>query len=408
MLADPPDADWPSFRRTIAELFETMRAGMPPGRAVTATRLNGESEMYSHRKFLPVLLPAIALVTIAATVAAEEAPEERRFGIEAQSPQLYDLVDRNAQPELLGDRYGLTEGPLWMDDEDGGFLLFTDMISNVIYRWTPGHGTSVFLDEAGYSGDNIDNAGFQAMRGRMRVILIGPNGLTLDPQGRVVWCAMPDRRVMRLEADGTRTVVAEKYDGKRFSGPNDVVYRSDGTLYFTDSIFGLRGAEHGRQSPYRELPFNGVFMVRNGTVSLLVKDAALGGDPNGIALSPDEKYLYVSADYNRIMRYELNDDGTLGAGSVFRDGETSDGMKVDRLGNVYTTAVWEGEVRITSPEGKRLGVIRLPGSSAEPQAQVCATNLAFGDADSKGLYITACEHVYRLQMKVAGIRPASP
>jgi pyruvate/2-oxoglutarate dehydrogenase complex dihydrolipoamide acyltransferase (E2) component len=92
-------------------------------------------------------------------------------------------------------------------------------------------------------------------------------------------------------------------------------------------------------------------------------------------------------------------------GSVFVDGETSDGMKVDQRGNVYTTAVWEGEVRITSPEGKRLGVIYLPIIDREPQAQICATNVAFGDADSKGLYITACEHVYRLQMKVAGVRP---
>jgi sugar lactone lactonase YvrE len=115
----------------------------------------------------------------------------------------------------------------------------------------------------------------------------------------------------------------------------------------------------------------------------------------------------VSADYKRIMRYVVHADGTLGEGIVFVDGETSDGMKVDQKGNVYTTAVWDGEVRITSPEGKRLGVIHLPKIDREPQAQICATNVAFGDADSKGLYITACEHNYRLQMKVAGVRPIS-
>lgn len=353
-------------------------------------------------KFVAAILALICTVNV---FADEPASAVRDFSIEVLAPEMHELVSSDAKLELLDDRYGLTEGPLWMDSDDGGYLLVTDLIANAIFKWTPEEGTSVFLDEAGYTGDDINNAGFQAMRGRMRVILIGPNGLTLDPQGRPVWCAMPDRRVMRLEEDGSRTVVAEKYNGKRFSGPNDLVYRSDGTLYFTDSIFGLRGAESGQQSPYREIPYNGVFMVRNGEVSLLVKDSELGGDPNGIALSPDESVLYVSADYNRIMRYELNADGTLGTGTVFIDGETSDGMKVDQRGNVYTTAVWEGEVRITSPEGKRLGVIYLPRIDREPRVQICATNVAFGDADSKGLYITACEHVYRLQMKVAGVRP---
>jgi len=354
--------------------------------------------------FNPVLL-AIFFVPIVLGDTARSA--ERDFRIEVLSPEMNELVSPDAELELLGDRYGLTEGPLWMDDSDGGFLLFTDLVSDVIYKWAPGQGTSVFLENAGYSGDDINNAGFQAMRGRMRVVLIGPNGLTLDPQGRPVWCAMPDRRVFRLESDGSRTIVAETFNGKRFSGPNDLVYRSDGILYFTDSIFGLRGAENNQQSPLRELPYNGVFMVTNGEAVLLEKDKELGGDPNGIALSPDERYLYVSADYNRVMRYELNDDGTLGAGVVFIDGETSDGMKVDQRGNLYTTAVWEGEVRVTSPEGKRLGVIYLPQIDDEPKVQICATNVAFGDADSKGLYITACEHVYRLQMKVPGVRPGN-
>jgi len=359
------------------------------------------------RRSLNLVPTVLAFFTASIALADETDSSAREFRIETFKPEMNELVSNDAELELLGDRYGLTEGPLWMDDGQGGFLLFTDLISDAIFKWTPAEGNSVFLDDAGYSGDDINNAGFQAMRGRMRVILIGPNGLTLDPQGRLVWCAMPDRRVMRLEKDGTRTVVAEKYNGKRFSGPNDLVYRSDGTLYFTDSIFGLRGAESQQESPYREIPYNGVFMVKNGDVTLLVKDAELGGDPNGVALSPDERYLYVSADYNRIMRYELKKDGTLGEGKVFIDGETSDGMKVDQRGNVYTTAVWEGEVRVTSPEGHRLGVIYLPRVDTEPRVQICATNVAFGDADSKGLYITACEHVYRLQMKVPGVRPVS-
>ena len=194
-------------------------------------------------------------------MADDPEPVAREFSIEKLSPALDELLSADAELDLLGDRYGLTEGPLWVDDDAGGHLLFTDLISNAIFKWTESEGTSVFLDEAGYSGDDINNAGFQARRGRMRVILIGPNGLTADPQGRPVWCAMPDRRVMRLEPDGSRTVLAETYQGKRFSGPNDLVFRSDGILYFTDSIFGLRGAESGQQSPYREIPYNGVFMV---------------------------------------------------------------------------------------------------------------------------------------------------
>src|SRR5690606_16974174 len=286
--------------------------------------------------------------------------------------------------------------------------LFADLISDVIYKWAPKEGTTVFLEKAGYSGPNIYTAGTQTIRGRMHVLLIGPNGVTLDREGRVVWCASPDGRIMRLEKDGSRTVIAEKFQGKRFSGPNDLVYRSDGLLYFTETIWGLRSARGPEAGgPPRELPITGLFLVRkNGEISLLGDDKALGGMPNGLAFSPDEKYLYANADDKRVWRYEVRPDGSLTNGVVFIDGEGSDGIKVDERGNVYTTnGAGPGEVRITSPEGVRLGTLKLPILNREPQAQICATNVAFGDADSKGLYITACEAVYRVQMKVAGIRP---
>jgi gluconolactonase len=139
---------------------------------------------------------------------------------------------------------------------------------------------------------------------------------------------------------------------------------------------------------------------------LLVNDTQLGGMPNGLAFSPDEKYLYANADDKRIMRYEVKRGGTLGAGTVFVDGEGSDGIKVDTKGNVYTTTgAGPGEVRIFSPAGVRVGTIKLPVQNREPRAQICATNVAFGDRDGKGLYITACEHVYRVQMEVEGLRP---
>ena len=348
------------------------------------------------------IIPAAILLLISYGASAQE----RFFTIEQNSPGLEKLIAPGAELELLGDRYGLTEGPLWVDSDDGGYLLFADLISNVIYKWAAKSGTSVFLDDAGYSGPDKYFAGTQTIRGRMHVLLIGPNGITLDAQGRIVWCASPDRRIMRLEKDGSRTVITEKYKGKRFSGPNDLVYRSDGTLYFTETIWGLRGVGGGHTSPYRELTTTGLFMVKNGETSLLVDEKELGGMPNGLAFSPDEKYLYANADYNRMMRYDVKPDGTLTNGKVFANGEGSDGIKVDERGNVYTTSgAGPGEVRITSPEGVRIGTLKLPILNREPRAQICATNVAFGDADSKGLYITACEHVYRVRMLVAGIRP---
>lgn len=355
---------------------------------------------------LRAIPPALVAVFAAGTALAEEAPTERFFAIERNAPGMEELISPGAQLELLGDRYGLTEGPVWVDSEDGGYLLFADLISNVIYKWAPKEGTTVFLEDAGYTGNDIYTTGTQTLRGRMHVLLIGPNGITLDPEGRVVYCASPDGKIMRLEKDGSRTVIADKYQGMRFSGPNDLVYRSDGALFFTETIWGLRGVRGGHTSPIRELPFTGVFMVKDGETSLLVKDEELGGMPNGIAFSPDEKHLYVNADYNAIMRYDVEPDGSLTNGMTFIDGEGSDGIKVDELGNVYTTTgAGPGDVRITSPDGVRIGTIKLPVFNREPRVQICATNVAFGDSDSKGLYITACEHVYRVQMKVAGIRP---
>jgi gluconolactonase len=352
------------------------------------------------------LVSSVSFAPSHAMAQANGLPAEHFFTIEQRAPGLQELIKPGAEWQLIGDRYGLTEGPVWVDDSSGGYLLLADLISNVIYKWAPKEGTSVFLENAGYSGDDILSVGTQTLRGRMHVLLIGPNGITLDSQGRVVYCASPDRRVMRLEKDGRRTVIADKFEGKRFSGPNDLVYRSDGTLYFTDTIWGLRGARDKLRSNERELPFTGIFAVKDGKASLLVNDEQLGGMPNGLAFSPDEKFLYANADDKRIMRYPVKTDGTLGQGTVFVDGEGSDGIKVDVKGNVYTTTgAGPGEVRIFSPAGVRVGTIKLPVSNREPRAQVCATNIAFGDRDGKTLYITACEHVYRVRMEVEGVRP---
>jgi gluconolactonase len=350
---------------------------------------------------------ALAILGAAAGARAQTPPPvmERPFEIVRLDPALDAVLSPKAKAERLADGFGLTEGPVWVREGAGGYLLFSDLISNVIYKWSPQQPVSVFLEKAGYTGDDINNAGTQTRRGRMAVLLIGPNGETLDREGRLVYCASPDGTVVRLERDGTRTVLAARYQGKRFNGPNDLVIRSDGALYFTDSDFGLRGS---RNSPLKELPFNGVYLVKDGTVTLLVDDKALGGFPNGITMSPDEKFLYLSSGFTKMWRYEVKPDGTLGEGKVFFEGGEGivDGMKTDVRGNLYSTGgAGPGAIRISSPEGKHLGTIHLPVSAREPREQICATNVAFGDADGKSLYITACEALYRVRVNIPGVRP---
>ncbi len=237
----------------------------------------------------------------------------------------------------------------------------------------------------------------------MNVIIIGANGLTLDREGRLIIASPASRAVFRVEKDGTRTVVADRYHGKRFSGPNDVVVKSNGSIYFTDGNSGLRG---GANSPLREISFNGFYLVKDGTVTLAGSNEGFAqGFPNGIALSPDEKYLYVTIG-RKIMRYDVQPDDTVANATEFLDVENNDGMKVDSNGNVFsTTGAGPGEVRITSREGKRLGTLRLPQPPGEPREQICATNVGFGDADAQGLYITACTHVFHIRLNSPGVRP---
>jgi gluconolactonase len=353
------------------------------------------------------LITALLALGLALPLTAQPAnPAPREFRIVRSDPSLDRVVASNARLELIGDRFGLTEGPVWVPDGGDGFLLFSDLISNVIYRWAPGKPISVYLDRAGYSGNELTKAGFQTRRGRMAVLLIGPNGLSLDAEGRLIYLAANDRTVMRLERDGKRTVIADRYDGRRFNGPNDLTVHSNGAIYLTDSVWGIRD---GLANADSELAFSGIYLIKDGAVKLLYSDADNpGGWPNGIALSPDERQIYFNTGVQNILRYDVAADGTLRNRTVFIAGEGSDGMKVDSLGNLYTTnGAGAGEVRITSPAGVRLGVLELPVPAGEPQAQVCATNVAFGDRDSRTLYITACEHVYRIRTNVAGVHPAA-
>ena len=329
-------------------------------------------------------------------------PSARPFSITRVDPALDELIAPDVQPQLLASGFGLTEGPLWVPDGGSGYLLVSGLLDNVIYKIAPDGKVSVFLDQAGYSGDDVNHVGTQTRSGRSHVLLIGPSCASRDAEGRLVWCADNDRVIKRLEKDGTRTIIAGGFEGKHFSGPNDLTIKSDGALYFTDNDFGLRDA--GR-SPLKELP-NGIWLVKGGQASMVLEDKVLGGIPNGIALSPDERYLYLTAG-RKMMRYEVRADDTLGPGSLFTEGDgIGDGMKVDRKGNIFSTGGGgPGVIRVTSPEGRLLGLINLPIYGGEPKKQICATNDAFGGADGKILYISACDVVYALQLKTSGLVP---
>ena len=350
--------------------------------------------------FVTVGLAVVGWI-LAGILVIAQAPAARPFKIVTLDPALQEIIAPDANLETLGDHFGLTEGPVWVQHGDDGYLLFSDNAGNEIYKWSPHAPLSVFLQNSGYTGNDRNHVGAQTITGGgVAILLIGSNGLTLDSQGRLIITAMTDRTVVRLENDGTRTLLADRYEGKRFNGPNDIVGKSDGAIYFTDTIWGVRDTE---KSPDRGLPYSGFFLIKDGKVTLLGGDKDNPGNgPNGIALSPDEKHLYVTAGASKIMRYDVLPDDTLTNPVKFLDGG-NDGIKVDLKGNVYS--IVRNEIWITSPEGKRLGTLELPIIATEPRPRIVGTNLAFGDGDSKTLYITACTHLFRIRLKVAGVRP---
>ena len=311
--------------------------------------------------------------------------EEMFLRILPAGARLGGIVPPGARLERVAGGFEFTEGSVWTRD---GALLFSSPNTNTIYRWAPPGRVTVFRPKSGYTGADIG-----------RYAQPGSNGLTFDPDGRLTICQHGNRRVIRVEPHGNITMLADRYDGKRLNSPNDLVYASDGTLYFTDPPFGLPGTF---ADPKKELPFSGVFAVRGGTVTLVT--AELSG-PNGIALSPDERYLYVGNwDPQRkvVMRYPLDGAGGVTAGELFFDmtgaeGEDAiDGIKVDSVGNLYVCG--PGGIWLLSPDGEHLGTLRLPESPH---------NLAWGDDDGRTLYITALTSVYRIRLAIPGIRPAA-
>jgi gluconolactonase len=344
----------------------------------------------------PHLATFLSTIAIAAmsTAAAAQSP-----GVERVDPALDALLDATAQVEFLGEGYIWSEGPVWVPQ--GGFLLFSDVPNNVVHKYKDGEGVTEFLKPSGYTG-SARPGGRTAQGG---VDEIGSNGLTLDADGRLILCQHGDRCVARLDADLTAgkpqskfTVLADRWDGKRFDSPNDVVVHSSGAIYFTDPPYGL---EKGGDVSTREIDFSGVYRLgTDGKVTMVTRAMT---KPNGLAFSPDEKILYVGQSDGQAplwRAFPVNDDGSLGEGKVFFDATSQaragkrgspDGFKVDAHGNVWATG--PGGVLVISPEGKHLGTINTGDLTA---------NCAFGGADGSVLYITSNTKLCRIQTKTKG------
>ena len=317
--------------------------------------------------------------------------------VQKLDPALDQIVAPGTQAEKVAGGFNKwTEGPAWTRK---GSLIFAEIPANNIDLWTPGKGSHVFIHPSGYEGSDAYGGPEP-----------GSNGMTLDPKGRVTVAGHARRNVWRLETldpKGQITVLADSYEGKKLNSPNDVVYRSDGSLYFTDPPYGLR--TQGDDDPAKEQKLNGVFRIVDATkqkpgappdhakIQLIIKDLPR---PNGIAFSPDEKILYIADSGKHVwMKYPVNADGSVGEGTVFFDANidktpgSPDGIRVDKNGNLYGSG--PGGVWILSPEGKHLGTVKIPE---------VVSNVAWGDADGKTLYITASTSLYRIKLNATGVR----
>ena len=302
--------------------------------------------------------------------------------IERLDPVMDELVPKDAVIEKLAEGFNWSEGPVWM----GNHLLFSDVPLNTIFRWDERKGISIYLQPSGYSG-TTPRAGEP-----------GSNGLTRDKQGRLVACQHGDRRVARLE-NGKWVALADRFEGKRFNSPNDVVQKSNGDFYFTDPPYGL---VKNMNDPAKEIPYQGVYRIsaKDGAVTLLTSEVTR---PNGLAFSPDERTLYVaSSDSQKAiwMAYPVKADGTLDTGRLLLDVTANrggkkglpDGLKVDQRGNLWATG--PGGVLVISPSGKHLGTLNTGEATA---------NCGWGD-DGSTLYITADMYLCRVKTKVKGAK----
>ena len=275
--------------------------------------------------------------------------------------KLKSLIEAG-EPERLATGFQFTEGPVWMAD---GYLLFSDIPANIMYKWTPENGAEVWREPSGNS-----------------------NGLTRNSDDLLLACEHGNRRVSRTNPDGTVETIAGAYQGNRLNSPNDLVVKSDGEIYFTDPPYGIQPEE-------KEQPHNGVYRIlTDGLLELMADDFER---PNGLAFSPDESILYIDDSYYRHLRaFDVREDGTLENSRIICDMDhpqpgSPDGLKVDEEGHIYVTGatgVW-----VFEPDGELLGVIAPPERPA---------NCAWGDEDKKSLYLTAQTSLYRIRTTVAG------
>jgi gluconolactonase len=328
---------------------------------------------------LTAVLGAAGGLGVAQMITSPSAPRIVRL-----DPRLDRLVPPGATLERIVEGLQWTEGPVW--DRRRRELLFSDVPGNAVHRWRAGESVSLLLRPSGYTG----SAPFSGKEP-------GSNGLAFDAAGRLVLCEHGDRRIARLGPDGRKTTLADRYQGRRLNSPNDLVFRANGDLYFTDPPFGL---PETFDDPAKELPFSGVFRLSAaGELTLLTRELPA---PNGIALSPSGSTLYVSnAERTRAvwMAYRLRDDGTLGPGAVLFDATalaatrpgSPDGMKVDREGNLF--AAGPGGVYVLGPDGAHLGSIEIGSATG---------NVAWGE-DGHALFITAGPVVYRVRLTTRGL-----
>jgi gluconolactonase len=332
-------------------------------------------------------LIAVVILSVAQPISAQQKtdaandPNQSAGAIEQLDPALADLLDVDANIEVLSIGHQWVEGPVWIKSKD--CLLFSDVPRNKIHQWTQKGGTKVFMDPSGFDGESHEKEP-------------GTNGLFLDRDGRLLACDHGNRRIYRLEDDGTKTTLADRFEGKRFNSPNDLVMNSRGDIFFTDPPYGLKDESK------RELDYFGVYhLAADGTVSLVTKALER---PNGIGLSPDEKTLYVAQSHRPApiyQAYDIADDGTIDengrllfdASEFAAKGDPGmpDGMTIDVHGNLWATG--PGGVLIISPEGKLLGRILLGKSTA---------NCCFGE-DGSTLFITSSDRVCRVKTKTQGL-----
>ena len=323
---------------------------------------------------MTIKIATISLLLIVLSLAVSNPSQKLRGNLTKLTAQrenreekntVQNILDDSTKLEKLAGDFQFIEGPIWHPD---GFLLFSDIPANIIYKFASNQQVEVFRRPSGKA-----------------------NGNTLDKENRLLTAEHENRRVSRTEKDGKVITLADRYEGKRLNSPNDLVVKSDGSIYFTDPSYGVSKEQE-------ELGFYGVYrLAPDGKLTLLVKDLVL---PNGLAFSPDEQKLYVNnSEAGYIAVFDVKPDGTVTNQRLFAElkdasqGGVPDGLKVDVEGNVYSTG--PGGVWIFSPDGKLLGKISVPET---------ATNLAWGESDRKTLYITGTTSLYRIRLKIAGVR----